>query len=143
MTKSDVYQKRVLVAEDVPAYDPRVLTKLVKNYRSHPAILEMPNELFYDSELVPHADKMVREMLCHWEGLPKRGFPIVFHGVVGRDMREERSPSFFNPEEASEVVRFTKELLEARSFGINVKEKEIGIISPYRKQVCLSENSAS
>lgn len=32
-------------------YDSNVLTKLVLNYRSHPAILEVSNNLFYDGEL--------------------------------------------------------------------------------------------
>lgn len=33
------------------AYDPRLITKLVMNYRSLPEILDLPNSLFYDSEL--------------------------------------------------------------------------------------------
>lgn len=32
-------------------YDPRLVTKLIMNYRSLPEILELPNSLFYDSEL--------------------------------------------------------------------------------------------
>lgn len=31
-----------------PSHDPRVLTKLVRNFRSHPDILELPNKLFYN-----------------------------------------------------------------------------------------------
>lgn len=34
-------------------YDPRLVTKLVMNYRSLPEILELTNSLFYDSELQP------------------------------------------------------------------------------------------
>lgn len=34
-------------------YDPRLVTKLVINYRSLPEILELPNSLFYNSELQP------------------------------------------------------------------------------------------
>lgn len=33
------------------AYNPMILTKLVRNFRSHKAILDVPNELFYDGEL--------------------------------------------------------------------------------------------
>jgi len=33
-------------------FNPLVLTKLVANFRSHPAILKVPNELFYESDLV-------------------------------------------------------------------------------------------
>ena len=32
-------------------YNPNLLTKLVNNYRSHRAIIEIPKELFYDNEL--------------------------------------------------------------------------------------------
>lgn len=35
-------------------YDPRLITKLLINYRSLPEILELSNSLFYDSELLPH-----------------------------------------------------------------------------------------
>lgn len=34
-------------------YDPRLVTKLVMNYRSLPEILDLPNSLFYESELQP------------------------------------------------------------------------------------------
>lgn len=34
-------------------YDPRLVTRLVYNYRSLPEILELPSSLFYNSELKP------------------------------------------------------------------------------------------
>lgn len=37
-------------------YDPMMLTKLVRNYRSHPDILAVPNRLFYNEELVASPD---------------------------------------------------------------------------------------
>jgi len=43
--------------------------------------------------------------------LAKQGFPMIFHGVVGEDKREERSPSFFNAEEAVIVVNYLEKLL--------------------------------
>ena len=36
---------------------------------------------------------------------------MIFHGVVGEDKREERSPSFFNAEEAVIVVNYLEKLL--------------------------------
>lgn len=36
-------------------YNPRYITQLVKNYRSHPAILRFPNTMFYKNSLQPHA----------------------------------------------------------------------------------------
>ena len=33
-------------------YDKKILTKLTKNYRSHPVILDVPNRLFYNLSLI-------------------------------------------------------------------------------------------
>lgn len=134
MTQCDVYARK----DDGESYDPRVLTKLVNNYRSHPKLLEMPNNTFYHGELVPKADPVVINAFCQWKGLPKPGFPIIFHGVEGEDMREERSPSFFNPIEACIVLDYVKQLTKGDNRGMKVKQSHIGVISPYRKQVKLS-----
>ena len=127
--------RRPVYSRNDGGYDERILTKLLNNYRSHPDILVVPNSSFYEGELVPCADEMERSSLCHWTELPKKGFPIIFYGVIGKDMREERSPSFFNPEEIAMVETYVKKLLEGRERGMNVKQEHIGIIAPYRKQV--------
>ncbi|KFV61329.1 Putative helicase MOV-10, partial [Dryobates pubescens] len=120
-------------------YDPRFVTKLLWNYRSHEAILKIPNELFYDNELraCERCELDVRNTYCAWEELPKKGFPIIFHGVCGEDQREAKSPSFFNTAEIEVLVRYLKKLLQSGGKkGIpSISPKEIGIISPYRKQV--------
>uniref|UniRef100_A0A8C3XCH0 RNA helicase n=1 Tax=Cyanoderma ruficeps TaxID=181631 RepID=A0A8C3XCH0_9PASS len=120
-------------------YDPQFITKLLWNYRSHEAILRIPNELFYDNELkVCNNNGLdIRNLYCTWEELPKKGFPIIFHGVCGEDQREARSPSFFNTAEIEVLVHYLKKLLQSQGKGgcPTVSPKEIGIISPYRKQV--------
>jgi len=42
--------------------------------------------------------------LIHSDVLPKKGFPVIFHGVRGKEERMKSSPSYFNILEAS-VVR--------------------------------------
>ncbi|NXB70157.1 SDE3 helicase, partial [Donacobius atricapilla] len=120
-------------------YDPQFITKLLWNYRSHEAILRIPNELFYDNELkvCESNGPDVRNLYCTWEELPKKGFPIIFHGVCGEDQREAKSPSFFNTAEIEVLVHYLKKLLQSQGKGScpTVSPKEIGIISPYRKQV--------
>ncbi|NXR61185.1 SDE3 helicase, partial [Rhadina sibilatrix] len=120
-------------------YDPQFITKLLWNYRSHEAILKIPNELFYDNELKVYRSNGpdIRNLYCAWEELPKNGFPIIFHGVCGEDQREAKSPSFFNTAEIEVLVYYLKKLLQRRGTGScpTVSPKEIGIISPYRKQV--------
>jgi len=127
MKHTDVYKRK-----PDGNFDDRLVVKLLRNYRSHPDILHIPNNSFYNDELIPCADK-ASQSLCDWSGLAKRGFPVVFHGVVGRDEREERSPSFFNVDEVSVVMQYVGQLVD--SHRPKILPKHIGIISPYRKQV--------
>ena len=57
------------------------VTKLVKNYRSHASLLALPSRLFYHKELEVCADPKVAASLLGWEKLPRKGFPLIFHGV--------------------------------------------------------------
>uniref|UniRef100_A0A2K6GNN1 RNA helicase n=1 Tax=Propithecus coquereli TaxID=379532 RepID=A0A2K6GNN1_PROCO len=115
------------------AYNPLLVTKLVKNYRSHAALLALPSRLFYHRELEVCADPKVVTSLLGWEKLPKKGFPLIFHGVRGNEAREGRSPSWFNPAEAVQAMRYC--CLLARSVSSQVSAGDIGVITPYRKQV--------
>ena len=55
--------------------------------------------------------------------------------LQGEDMREGNSPSWFNPMEALQVMRYLKSLNPGSSTGLTFDD--IGIITPYRKQVSL------
>ncbi|GFR64003.1 RNA helicase Mov10l1, partial [Elysia marginata] len=110
-------------------FNPALVTMLVNNYRSHPAILELPSRLFYFSQLKPQADPKLTHTLSGWPLLPANGFPVVFHGVRGEDLREENSPSWFNPAETMQVMRYVQGALKE-----GVEPEDIGIITPYRKQ---------
>ncbi|XP_053313560.1 helicase MOV-10 [Spea bombifrons] len=131
MTENSLYQK------NNQGYNSQFVTKLLKNYRSHPSILKIPNELFYDNELQPCADQLLSNSYCSWEKLPRKGFPIIFHGVMGKDEREGNSPSFFNRNEIDALLSYLTALLETqgRNGLAKISPKDIGIISPYRKQV--------
>lgn len=41
----------------------------------------------------------------------KEGFPVIFHSISGKDVREASSPSFFNIEEASLVKKYVQDLM--------------------------------
>ena len=58
---------------------------------------------------------------------------MIFHGVIGQDLKEEASPSFFNIEEIVIVRDYIKKLCEMRQN--RVLPNEIGVIAPYRRQV--------
>ena len=113
-------------------YDPRVLTKLVRNYRSHEDILSIPSKLFYESELIACAGDNIKNRFCGdtlGTLLPNKDHPIIFHGVHGESCKEEGSSSWHNPQEVWQVVTYVKRLEEMR-----VLPEEIGIIAPYRAQ---------
>ncbi|XP_077194395.1 RNA helicase Mov10l1 isoform X2 [Paroedura picta] len=63
------------------SYNPLLVTKLVKNYRSHATLLAVPSKLFYHKELQVCADPSVVNSLLGWEKLPRKGFPLIFHGM--------------------------------------------------------------
>uniref|UniRef100_A0A673J831 RNA helicase n=1 Tax=Sinocyclocheilus rhinocerous TaxID=307959 RepID=A0A673J831_9TELE len=134
MKQNALYQKS---QDGHSGFDTRFVTKLLRNYRSHPAILTIPNELFYENELQVFANQMEREAFCHWEHLPKKGFPVVFHGVMGKDEREANSPSFFNVTEIEVIVSYLNKLIQTQGKkGLpKLSTNDIGIITPYRKQV--------
>ncbi|XP_048467759.1 putative helicase MOV-10 [Rhincodon typus] len=104
---------------------------------SHPSILRIPNELFYDNELKAEADTLISHSYCQWQHLPKKNFPVIFHGLLGEDQREEKSPSFFNLDEIDQVLNYLKKLLtnQGKKGFAKISPKEIGVITPYRKQV--------
>lgn len=122
--------------------DDRYICKLVINYRSHPTILEVPNAAFNDNELIAGALGDTRKALLDFPGIKadprkkgKDSLPIIFHAVVGKDMREERSPSWYNIDELALVNQYVTALTDAKYRGQRPAPKDIGIISPYRKQV--------
>lgn len=129
VTKSPAYLPDMASGE----YPPDLVTLLVRNYRSHPNILSLPNKMFYDNKLIPCGDKLSTHSMATWEHLPKRGFPLIFHAVEGTNEREGSSPSWFNPEEVIEVIEYVKLLVNQSKPGI--RQDEIGVITPYARQV--------
>ncbi|KZV62177.1 P-loop containing nucleoside triphosphate hydrolase protein [Peniophora sp. CONT] len=125
---------------DIPGdmYEPhaghgRTVVKLVKNYRSHKAILDFPNQVFYANELVPCAPDEKRNACLGASVLANKQYPVLFHAIVGSNTRESTSPSYFNILEAEQVKRYIDELRADRH--INVRCEDIGIIAPYHAQV--------
>ncbi|KAF9566555.1 RNA helicase [Agrocybe pediades] len=108
------------------------IVKLVKNFRSHPDILKFSNDEFYKSELRTCGNKAIISSMENYEQLPKKKFPLIFHAIIGKDMRESSSPSFFNIDEATQVKQYCISLLSNRKNGL--KAEHIGVITPYHAQ---------
>lgn len=131
----EVYRKCVDAHLDTGGYDSNYITKLVNNYRSHPAILATPNDLFYDNEMECCADPVRSHCLSDWEHLitGSDDFPIIFHGVDGINQQEGNSPSWFNIAEAEVVKDYVSKLCTDTRRN-RVDPKDIAIITPYSKQ---------
>ena len=92
--------------------------KLTKNYRSHAAILHYPNVRFYDDELEVYGSPESINAFLGSPQLVSPEFPVVFHAISGRNERESTSPSYFNIDEATEVLENIKTLLNDRRHPI-------------------------
>ncbi|KAJ8676511.1 hypothetical protein QAD02_012298 [Eretmocerus hayati] len=116
------------------AYNPSYITKLIRNYRSHPLVIRVSNELFYDQELESHGPDEVIRKAEDWKHLVKIKFPIIFHGVEGTEKKDERSPSVYNVEEIKIVVHYVRLVLGSRFKNRTISQKDIGIITPFSEQ---------
>ncbi|KAI4338664.1 hypothetical protein MLD38_023694 [Melastoma candidum] len=106
------------------------ITKLVRNYRCHPAILDLPSKLFYSGDLLACKENS-SALSASDDLLPNSEFPILFDGVMGCDEREGNNPSWFNRIEASKVMELIRRLIEE----FDLSESDIGVITPYQQQV--------
>uniref|UniRef100_A0A383WFR0 RNA helicase n=1 Tax=Tetradesmus obliquus TaxID=3088 RepID=A0A383WFR0_TETOB len=120
-------------AEQHPTAAAGLIVKLVRNYRSHPELLEVPSRLFYSGQLAACASHEITHTLLYWERLGGRPMPLLFHSIVGKDEREGNSPSWFNTQECKQVLQYVQELRALRRNP--VAASQIAVITPYRKQV--------
>ncbi|XP_065066757.1 RNA helicase Mov10l1-like [Rhopilema esculentum] len=128
-----LYARNEIEFADDGCYNPLLVTKLVNNYRSHESLLNLSSTLFYHGELRPFAKPELINSFIDADFLPNKKFPLIFHGVRGEDMREGNSPSWFNPAEVLKVMKYVQHVISQP--GKDVSLDEIGIITPYRKQV--------
>ncbi|KAF6260076.1 hypothetical protein COO60DRAFT_1700525 [Scenedesmus sp. NREL 46B-D3] len=98
-------------AEQHPTAAAGLIVKLVRNYRSHPELLELPSRLFYGGQLQACASSDVTHTLLHWERLRCKPMPLLFHSIVGKDEREGNSPSWFNIQECKQASSAALRLL--------------------------------
>ena len=118
-------------------YNEKFVVQLTKNYRSHPALIKIPNQLFYSNSLQACASDAIistsgkiTQKLCDLNLLPKQGFPIVFHSVHGKHYCPKDSTSLLNPDEVKVVLKYVSKILECK----HVTKSDIGIVTPYKQQ---------
>lgn len=108
---------------------------LIRNYRSHPAILAIPSSLFYNNTLIPEA--VNADALQSWTGWRGRQWPVLFACNGGQDECEDiRSVGggWYNVREARKAMAFARHLLAENMI---TNQSDICIMSPFGAQVRL------
>ncbi|KAH8300365.1 hypothetical protein KR018_000008, partial [Drosophila ironensis] len=133
------YKKDLQRFPETSGFNPMLLTMLLYNYRALPSIMTIYSRLFYDKQLVPMVDEKdsrearllaeLREVIGDVKDSPT-SHGTFFFGITGQNMQEDDSPSWYNASEAREVFLTTVSL-----YRCNVTADQIGILTPYVKQV--------
>ena len=108
---------------------------LVRNYRSHPAILAVPSSLFYSNTLIPEASRM--DSLQAWTGWRGRRWPMLFVCNAGIDACHDIlgvGRGWYNLREAQKAISCAQSVL---SQGLITDQSEVCIMSPFQAQVNL------
>ncbi|XP_071600156.1 5'-3' DNA helicase ZGRF1 isoform X2 [Heliangelus exortis] len=100
-------------------------------YRCHPAISAIANELFYGGNLIDGVSEEDRSPLLDW--LPT----LCFYSVNGVE-QIERDNSFYNMAE----VHFTAKLIQSL-IASGIEGSAIGVITLYKSQMCKIQNVLS
>ncbi|XP_074946184.1 5'-3' DNA helicase ZGRF1 isoform X4 [Phalacrocorax aristotelis] len=97
-------------------------------YRCHPAISAIANELFYEGDLIDGVSEKDRGPLLDW--LPT----LCFYSVNGVEQME-RDNSFYNTAEAHFTVKLIQSLIAS-----GIEGSAIGVITLYKSQMCKIQN---
>ncbi|OXB68179.1 hypothetical protein ASZ78_012277 [Callipepla squamata] len=97
-------------------------------YRCHPAISAIANELFYEGNLIDGVSEKERSPLLDW--LPT----LCFYSVNGLE-QIERDNSFYNVAEVHFTVKLIKSLIASGIDG-----SAVGVITFYKSQMCKIQN---
>jgi hypothetical protein len=121
-------EPRPLNKEMLPILRP-AFTNLIRNYRSHPAILAVPSALFYADTLVAEAANTDR--LASWSQWKGKKWPVLFVSNNSLDDLEKDGGGWFNSGEAEIASWYASHLVNS---GL-VQPKEVCIMSPFKAQV--------
>ena len=105
-------------------------TNLIRNYRSHPAILSVPSSLFYNDTLIPEAPTPSTPLQHSslWRGSK---WPVLFLPHTGPDEIERDGGGWYNVSEARIACTIAQTLID----DSQVRQADICIMSPLAAQV--------
>lgn len=107
-------------------------TNLIRNYRSHPAILSVPSAHFYRDTLIPDAVISNTPLTTStlWRG---RKWPVLYIPHTGPDEIERDNGGWYNMSEARLACSLAQKLV----LKSGVRQSDICIMSPFAAQVKL------
>jgi helicase MOV-10 len=98
------------VAQALVQTDPRIVA-LQRNWRSHGAIIAWSNRYLYADVMRDYGNAYITYHLVDSGALPKKGFPVAFHGIKGSEQRAKWSLSYSNVLDASIVRDYCVKLI--------------------------------
>lgn len=116
-------------------YNKNYVTQLLDNFRSHPAILQFSNILFYEGKLRAKVQEPERSFVTSWSHLPNARFPVLFHCSKQPSKIVEGGTSSYNQKEVDLVLFYLKMFKKMGINGKEVKPEDVGIVSPYKAQL--------
>ncbi|KAL6721468.1 hypothetical protein ACLMJK_000571 [Lecanora helva] len=123
----------------VPMLRP-AFVNLIRNYRSHPAILAVPSSLFYSNTLIPEAPATASMMsFAGWRG---RRWPVLFACNAGADACQDIlgvGRGWYNVQEAQKAITYAQSLVRQ---GLVADQSDLCIMSPFKAQVNLLRKQA-
>ena len=146
LSNAPLYASHPLARKNLNRIGPRLpmlqspFVNLIRNYRSHPAILAVPSSLFYNNTLIPEATRV--DSLLTWSGWYGRGWPILFECNSGIDDCEDVQSiggGWYNVFEAAKAITYAQDLLKS---GMITEQRDICIMSPFASQVRLLRKRA-
>ena len=105
--------------------------RLTEQHRMHPALAELPSELFYESSLTSYHTARSCTPTSVSFPWPDASRPHMFIHVPARDTRGAGGKSYVNAHESQVTCAVVRKLIEN-----GVDSASIGVITPYKGQ-CL------
>jgi len=105
--------------------------KLNVSYRAHPAIMKPYSDIFYDGSLINECEQNIKDLFVGCSFLKNKDIPNMFIHVEGKEERDADSPSWYNTKEIEVVLKQIQAIQNTKK----IQNSDIGIITPYRKQV--------
>lgn len=121
-------------------YNSRYITKLIHNYRSQEAIIHISNELFYEKDLLCDKTENKHSIISNWMVLSRKTFPILFLVLRSEEVRTPNG-SVYNEKEIMAVTNIAKILMLSKFGNRNIKEEDIGIVTPFKQQKIMIKRS--